>query len=71
MNVLGPTSRLLIRHAVELADQHGRRALTDGELLAAAERKGFDVLLAADTHLRYQQNLTTRRIAVVTILTDA
>ncbi len=36
----------------------------NGELLTLAE-PSFDVLVTLDTNLRYQQNLTARRIAVV------
>ena len=36
----------------------------NGELLSLAETK-FDVLVTLDTNLRYQQNLTGRRIAIV------
>jgi hypothetical protein len=38
-------------------------------LLAEAERAGFDVLLTADNNMRYQQNLTGRRIALVVLST--
>jgi hypothetical protein len=33
--------------------------------LAAAEAAGFDILLTTDKNMRYQQNLTGRRISVV------
>ena len=39
---------------------------TNGELLDLAE-SAFDVLVTLDTNLRYQQNLTGRRIAVVVL----
>ena len=38
-------------------------------MLAEAERAGFDVLLTADKNMRYQQNLTGRRIALVVLST--
>jgi hypothetical protein len=38
-------------------------------LLAEAEGAGFDVLLTADQNMRYQQNLTGRRIALVVLST--
>lgn len=41
--------------------------MRNGELLAAAEAGGFDVLLTTDKNIRHQQNLTSRRIAVVVI----
>ena len=71
VNVPRPASRFLTRHAVEFADQRGWRELTNGDLLSAAESDGFDVLLTADMNLRYQQNLATRRIALVVLSTNA
>jgi hypothetical protein len=41
----------------------------DSDLLAEAERAGFKVLLTADKNMRYQQNLTGRRIALVVLST--
>ena len=38
-------------------------------MLAQAEGAGFDVLLTADKNMRYQQNLTGRRIALVVLST--
>jgi hypothetical protein len=43
----------------------GWERLTDGQLLAAAEPDGCEVFLIADKNLRYQQNLSSRRIAMV------
>jgi hypothetical protein len=54
-------------HIVEEARLHGWDALRNGELLDAAEAAGFDVFLTTDRNLRYQQNLTGRRIAVVVL----
>ena len=41
--------------------------LTNGHLLAEAERAGFEVFLTADKNICYQQNLTARRIAIVVL----
>ena len=41
--------------------------LTNGDLLAAAEAAGFHLLLTTDQNLRYQQNLSTRRIAILVL----
>jgi hypothetical protein len=43
--------------------------LSNGDLLAAAEGAGFDVLLTADKNMRYQQNLEGRKIALVVLST--
>ncbi len=41
--------------------------LKNGELLAVAERDGFDVFLTGDKNLSYQQNLQDRRLALVVL----
>jgi hypothetical protein len=38
-------------------------------LLAEAERAGFNVFLTADKNIRYQQNLSGRKIAIVVLST--
>jgi len=57
-------------HTVEEARSHGWDTLRNGELLDAAEAAGFDVLLTTDRNIRYQQNLASRKIAIV-VLTKA
>jgi hypothetical protein len=39
----------------------------NGELIAVAEAAGFDLLLTTDKNIRYQQNLTGRKIAFVVL----
>jgi len=41
--------------------------LKNGELLAAAEGAGFDVLLTCDQNIIYQQNLARRNLALVVL----
>ena len=57
----------LIGHIVEEARSRGWDSLKNGELLAAAEAASFDVLLTTDRNIRYQQNLSDRKIAIVTL----
>ncbi len=59
-----PLRSWLTAHEVETAWQRGWAELSNGELLTAAERSGFDLFLTTDQNLRYQQNLEARRIAV-------
>jgi len=47
--------------------ERGWDRLTNGELIAAAEAAGFEVLLTTDKNMRYQQNLTGRKIAFVVL----
>lgn len=65
-----PLRRHLAGHEVRTAFECRWSAMKNGELLAAAESAGFDVLVTTDTSLRYQQNLAARRIAIV-VLTRA
>jgi hypothetical protein len=58
-------ARALKEHTVTKAKDRGWDKLTNGDLPAEAERAGFDVILTADKNMRYQQNLTGRRIALV------
>jgi hypothetical protein len=62
-----PLRAHLAGHDVRTAAQQGWDTLKNGELLAVAEAEGFDVLLTTDKNLRYQQNLSDRRIAVVVL----
>jgi hypothetical protein len=58
-------ARWLQGHVVVEAVQKGWDTLSNGALLNAAEEAGFDLLLSTDKNIRYQQNLTGRRIAIV------
>jgi len=60
-------ARFLPAHTVTKAKDRGWDTLTNGDLLAEAERAGFDVLLTADKNMRHQQNLRGRRIALVVL----
>jgi hypothetical protein len=62
-----PLSPFLTGHTVTEARDRGWDRLSNGNLLAEAERAGFDVLLTADKNMRYQQNLAGRRIALVVL----
>jgi hypothetical protein len=65
--VPAPLRHHLKEHSVKTAAQQGWSALTNGELLKAAEAAGFHVRVTADKNLAYQQNLTERRIAIVVL----
>jgi predicted nuclease of predicted toxin-antitoxin system len=59
--------RSLAAHEVATAWQRGWAQLSNGDLLAAAEADGFDLLVTTDQNLRYQQNLAARRIAMLVL----
>jgi len=58
-------ARWLHGHTVVEAIARGWDRLANGDLLKMAEDAGFDLLLSTDKNIRYQQNLTGRRIAIV------
>lgn len=63
-----PLRRRLFGHEVETSVERGWDTLANGELLNRAEEAGFEVLLTTDQNIRYQQNMTVRRIAVVVLM---
>ena len=58
---------LIAHHTVTEARTRGWEQLGNSELLDAAEAAGFDVLVSTDKNLRYQQNLTGRKLAIVVL----
>jgi hypothetical protein len=63
-----PLRRALAEHAVRTAFELAWSNLENGDLLRAAEGK-FDVLVTTDQNLRFQQNLTGRRLAILVLPT--
>ena len=57
-----PLRRLLTQHDVTTAHEKGWSQLKNGELLDSAEKEGFVVLVTTDANLKYQQNLTSRKL---------
>jgi hypothetical protein len=66
-----PLRRSLTEHEVTTAYERGWSKLKNGELLDAIERDGFAVLVTTDSNLKYQQNLKSRRIAIVVLSTTS
>lgn len=62
-----PIRPFLTGHIVSTAAHEGWDKLQNGDLLNAAEAAGFEVFLTTDKNIRYQQNLTSREIAIVLI----
>lgn len=66
-----PLRQYLAPHDVSTAYECGWATLKNGELLEAAEAKEFALLITTDTNLKYQQNLKSRRIAIVVLNTTS
>ena len=52
-------------HDCRTARYAGLAGMSNGDLLAAAEAAGFDVLLTVDQGIEYEQNLQGRKLAIV------
>jgi len=62
-----PIARSLTGHEVTYARRIGWHELENGELIRQAEEAGYEVLLSTDKNIRYQQNLSGRKIALVVL----
>jgi len=60
-------ARALSNHTIITAREQAWDRLNNGALLQAAEEAAFDLLLTTDQRIRYQQNLTGRKIAIVVL----
>ena len=58
---------LIDHHTVTEARARGWERVENGELLTLAEAAGFEVLVTTDQNLSYQQNLKSRKIALVVL----
>ena len=65
-----PLRQLLSGHSVSTAYEMGWSELANGDLLKAAEAD-FDALVTTDQNLRYQQDLTGRRLAILVLPTTS
>jgi len=65
-----PFRDLLVDCAVSTANEMGWAELKNGQLLDAAEAARCEVLITSDKNLRHQQNLSSRRIAIVELPTN-
>ncbi|MEI9961288.1 MAG: DUF5615 family PIN-like protein [Limisphaerales bacterium] len=60
----------LAEHEVTTVQRMGWSGISNGKLLDRAEREGFEIFIVADKNLRYQQNLSRRRIAILELWTN-
>jgi hypothetical protein len=65
-----PLRQFLTAHSVSTAFEMHWDSLSNGDLLKAAEGS-FDVLVTTDQNLRYQQNLSGRKLAILVLPTTS
>jgi len=54
-------------HIVDTAAEKGWSMLLNGELIGQAESEQYDLLVTTDQNLKYQQNLSDRRLAILVL----
>jgi hypothetical protein len=65
-----PLRTTLVPHHVSTSFEMGWAELKNGDLLEVAERE-FDAFITTDKNLRYQQNLSARRWAILVLPTTS
>jgi hypothetical protein len=63
-----PLRGSLLDHKVDTVYERGWSTLANGNLLDTVEREGYNLLVTTDRRWRYQQNLTSRQLAIVVLL---
>ena len=64
-----PLRKSLPGHDVKTTQEMGRDRLRNGDLIHMADQ-GFDTLITSDQNVKYQQNLTTRKLSIVVLPTN-
>jgi hypothetical protein len=62
-----PLRKHLDTHTVSTAFECGWSTMENGELIKKAEVNGYNLLITTDQNLKYQQNLNSRRIAILVL----
>ena len=64
-----PLRKTLSGHEIATTFERGWQTLKNGELLEAAETARFEAILTTDKNIRYQQNRSGHRLAIVVLPT--
>jgi hypothetical protein len=62
-----PLGAFLKGHTIKTAWEQGWSALSNGELLRAAEAARFEVMVTTDKHLTHTQHLSNHKLALVVL----
>ena len=66
-----PMRRFLPGHVIATAFEQGWSDLQNGNLIDAAEESDLEVVITTDQHLKYQQNLEGRNLAILVLPTTS
>ena len=70
VNIPEPLRSYFAEHSVDTANEKGWARVRNGNLLDNAEKDGYEVLITADQNMRYQQNMASRQLAVIVLLSN-
>ena len=57
----------LVGYHVQTADDEGWGQVSNGDLIARAEKAGYEIMLRCDQNIQYQQNMTHRKISMIVL----
>lgn len=66
-----PLRHALTGHVIATAFEQGWSNLQNGDLIRVAEAEGFQALITTDQNLKYQQNLSDRKLAILVLPTTS
>jgi len=66
-----PLRRYLHPHLVDTSAERDWSTLQNGELLNQAEMGSYEVFITTDRNLKYQQNLTGRKVRILVLTTTS
>ena len=69
--VPAPLRRELPGHVIDAAFERGWSNLPNGQLLDSAEADGYELFVTTDQNIKHQQNLGSRRIGIVVLMSTA
>ena len=69
--VPAPLRKHLINSTVDTVYERGWSTLENGDLINKAEVGLYDIFVTTDKNLKYQQNISTRAIAIVVLPTPS
>ena len=67
ISITTPLARFLAGHSVSFCGNLGWNEVSNGDLLAEAEAAGFKLMITCDQNIKYQQNLSKRRILLIVL----
>jgi predicted nuclease of predicted toxin-antitoxin system len=66
-----PLRRYLHPHSVDTSAERGWSTLQNGDLLNQSESANYDAFITTDRNLKYQQNLSGRKIRILALTTTS